>query len=271
MTSKRKGGSIVPGRGRSGIGNDARKLRAAWIAGLGLAVVTCLAMISSAEGHRAGSVYPIKYPPPRDRASFYFDQGFPRGRFRDRVVRASRQWNKLDGRFSFRAHRSSIDDARKRVPRKCTRERINENFDSVIYWRVMDGRSREVDGKVRNPTLARAGLCTEVGGSAQWFYMAFDRQERWYAGRGNPPSNTADAQSVATHELGHATGFRGHYDDDVPKPALCPVNNRQETMCMTYYAGSAWQRGLEPHDRHTFERAYGAQSSTDPDPSDTSN
>lgn len=234
--------------------------RATGTALLALAVFVCLGMMSSAEGHRSASFYPLKYPPPRDRASFYFDQGFPRGGFRDRVVRASRQWNKLDGRFSFRAHRSSIDDGRKNVPRKCTRERINENFDSVVYWRMMDGRSRRgPDGNQRGETLARAGICTEVGGRAQWFYMAFDRQERWYAGRGDPPNDAADAQSVATHEFGHATGWFAHYDDgQTTSTPVCPkpLNNSQHTMCKSHQAGSAWWRGLEPHDRHTFEGAY---------------
>lgn len=267
MTPNRKRASVAPIR-QSGRG---LKVRVAGSAVFALAVFVCLAIISSAEGHRSGSFYPIKYPPPRDRVSFYFDQAFPRGQFRDRVVRASRQWNKLDGRFSFRAHRSSIDDERKRVPSKCTRERINENFDSVIYWRVMDGRTRRVGGgDLRNNLLARAGVCSEVGGLAQWFYMTFDRQERWYAGRGDPPGTTADAQSVATHELGHATGWSGHYDDKDAKPTLCPdpANNSQHTMCRDYQFGSAWQRGLEPHDRHTFERSYGGQGSSDPGPPD---
>lgn len=80
----------------------------------------------------------------------------------------------------------------------------------------MDGRSRVVDGEVRNSPGHGCAPRSEV--ALNGFYMAFDRQERWYAGRGDPPSNTSDAQSVAVHELGHATGFRGHYDDDVPKP-----------------------------------------------------
>lgn len=244
MTSNRKGACAVSRRGRRWSCGGAPIVLAA---GTALAVPACLGIVSSAEGHRVADFYPLRYPAERDRAPFYFDPGFPRGRFRDRVVRASRQWNRLNGRFSFRAHRTSRGDGIQRIPTRCTRDRINDNFDSIIYWRGMDGRGG---------TLARAGVCTEVGGSAQWFYMAFDRRERWYVGRGTPPDNATDAQSVATHELGHATGFSGHFDDDRPNQAICPESNRQHTMCRSNITGTTWQRGLEPHDRHTFENAY---------------
>lgn len=67
------------------------------------------------------------------------------------------------------------------------------------------------------------------------------------------PSNRIDLRGVATHEFGHAAGFRGHFDDD--SQVECDGNYR-ETMCSTIDPGKSYWRSLEEHDRQTFADEY---------------
>jgi hypothetical protein len=82
--------------------------------------------------------------------------------------------------------------------------------------------------------------------------VAFDSAENWYTGTGSPASSQIDLFSVATHELGHAAGFAGHFEGG----DICPNNNEMQTMCAAYTRGTSWPRSLEKHDKHTFKDAY---------------
>lgn len=79
----------------------------------------------------------------------------------------------------------------------------------------------------------------------------------WYTGTGLPTAPW-DLLAVATHEMGHATGFSGstgHFpgaDQD-----LCPNTNADQTMCPQLGQYETHWRSLEDHDIHTVQNAYG--------------
>lgn len=75
----------------------------------------------------------------------------------------------------------------------------------------------------------------------------------WYTGTNKPPNNRHDLRSTSSHEVGHATGFYGHF---ARNGALCPNNNTRHTMCQGQPAGRKWRRTLEQHDKHTINNAY---------------
>lgn len=82
--------------------------------------------------------------------------------------------------------------------------------------------------------------------------VAFDASESWYVGTDSPSSTQMDLLSVATHEVGHATGFAGHFEES----SICPNNSDVQTMCAFYTRGTTWQRSLAKHDKHTMKNAY---------------
>jgi hypothetical protein len=86
--------------------------------------------------------------------------------------------------------------------------------------------------------------------------MIFDSSESWHTDTTAVPSNKLDAESVANHEFGHATGFfgpyqNGHFDNNA---AVCA--DPEQTMCPYLNYGEQSYRVLESHDQHTFDGAY---------------
>lgn len=71
----------------------------------------------------------------------------------------------------------------------------------------------------------------------------------WNTGTGGPSTGESDLRSIATHEIGHALGFTGHFLDD----AACV--QEIATMCQ-YYPGGIFWRSLGYHDIHTVEPSY---------------
>jgi hypothetical protein len=82
--------------------------------------------------------------------------------------------------------------------------------------------------------------------------VIFDESLNWYTGTGDAPGDSYDLWSVATHELGHLTGWGPH----ITEAQYCPNNSTQQTMCEIYYQGTERMRTLATHDKHTFDAAY---------------
>ena len=80
---------------------------------------------------------------------------------------------------------------------------------------------------------------------------------RYPFGRMADPSSfpaKVDLQSVATHEMGHATGFHRHFSS---KRSYCSTDNtNRETMCTSTVPGQARQRTLGSRDTHIFKDIY---------------
>jgi hypothetical protein len=109
--------------------------------------------------------------------------------------------------------------------------------------------------------LGRTFMCWSGSGAQSFISMQvrFDSAENYFTGSGTPASNQPDLRSVATHELGHGTGFgvgapNSHFNGN--DSTICAFNSTEQTMCPTHLLGSTWQRSLGEHDQHTFAAAY---------------
>lgn len=94
------------------------------------------------------------------------------------------------------------------------------------------------------------GAGNAAGNTIQWTSITFDSSENWYVGSGVPGSNQIDAQSVATHELGHA--LRLAHTSGI----YCPGNTNNATMCASGPTGSYYMRTLEGDDRNAINTLY---------------
>ena len=102
---------------------------------------------------------------------------------------------------------------------------------------------------------ATCNIDTNEGRRADYFYMYIDSDESWYMGTQDAPKNDPDLWSMFTHEMGHATGWRPHLDDNA-YTELCDNNSEQHTMCKHQLPGTERKRTLAPHDKDTYRNAY---------------
>lgn len=168
-----------------------------------------------------------------------------------RLRNAMTAWNDVGTTlwFNWKGATSSI-------PRSCTNRLRNRN---LVYRAGID----KADG-----WLATLTVCYEDDQTAihSWA-LRVDSAESWYTATGTPSPDQHDWWSVATHELGHGTGWKTHLTDvgdvvvtntetDVGKVGgtkLCPLH----TMCGTNEKGETYKRTLETHDKDTFIGVYG--------------
>ena len=103
-----------------------------------------------------------------------------------------------------------------------------------------------------NSTYARAQRCYS-GDEIIKASVSFNSNHDWYLGTGTPPSGESDLWGVATHELGHTTGFSKHLTGS----DLCPSNSGKHTMCPSWTKSQLPDaRTLESHDKHSIAGAY---------------
>lgn len=211
--------------------------------------------------------YPWYYPSGTDNIPLYFDDDFPTGRARDRVADGAQQWNDLGRRFYFRVSKtpsvsSSADTAPNGLEARCPTPQRDGRRVGLAHWGAIDGRG---------DTIAQVGLCwrNRTGGRhMESFRMYFDRTEQWYAGRGDSRvrnrrtgavENRHDVWSVATHELGHATGWLGHWRASGSFCSYSEHPGRMRTMCPFVAPGFERARTLAAADKHVFNSRYSAR------------
>lgn len=245
-----------------------RMARNCWVAGA--AAVTALVLAGNAgtaEAH-AGRFYPWWYPVELGDVPVYFDSGFPGGRYRKRVRDGARQWTNLGRRMYFKVHRSPSIKSDADSPGNsieagfCPTPVRDGRRVGMMHWSPIDGR-----GGVEGQT----GWCWkggDVGSKAlKSFRVYFDRAEAWYAGTGDSSvrnrsgrvENRLDLWSVATHELGHATGWYDHWNGSKAFCSYSSPPGSYRTMCPFTNPGYERQRTLTGADKHVFRSQYAAR------------
>lgn len=205
---------------------------ASFVAGVFVAAWVLLAPPSSA--HPASNFFNKKWVANKN-VPYAFTSSVPAGAWRSQINAAASSWNAVGEPMRF----NNVADAGNYEPRTCP----SAYQRNGVHLRNFDG----VGG-----TLGRTYLCWKANGELYSFQMVFDQNDRWSVDD-SPAPNESDLQSVAAHELGHATGFAGHF---ATGSRICGNVASQHTMCSGHRAGSTRQRTLELHDKHTFQNAY---------------
>lgn len=198
-----------------------------------LAGMLLIALPQVASSHAAGQFYPAKWS--ITGIHYHFSLGFPTDpALRDRIHDGAKEWNALPPSLNFiREPNDVAADAFTNCPSDA----------NTIRFPFIDGQGG---------TYAETIHC--IAGSVTRFKTRFDSGENWYKGTGDPPANETDVWSIAAHELGHATGWAGHFAES---DSICPDGGQRHTMCPGFiYMGKKFLRSLEDHDRHTFDNAY---------------
>lgn len=193
-----------------------------------------------ALAHAAGQFYVRSWDV--NAVHWHFNNLFPQQNFRARFVDATDEWNSLGPKLHF----DKDPDSGGYAWQTCN----HPAQDSVVQMNSLGGTM----------VLAQTTTCVSSAGVLKSFQTRFDGDQPWYTGSSTPPpGNEFDFQSLATHELGHATGFGQanppggqHFDDSDDACANAPFN----TMCSLILTGDAFWRSLETHDRHTFANQY---------------
>lgn len=209
--------------------------------GLALGLVS-LTGPSAVANHGAGSFYSNHWWHTGERTVvWHFDSDYPTGSRRDRVKDGAQRWNGQDQSMSFSFN---SNDTSGLTYSGCASQ-LNK---STVFWlSIADPPGEAILGSV--------SVCVISGEPTRMaqFKMRFDSGNSWYSGTAtDPPTNTEiDLWSVATHEMGHATGWTGHFG-----AAVCPGNTTNQTMCASLPADSTYARSLESHDSSVFADRY---------------
>src|SRR5687767_4368602 len=153
----------------------------------------------------------------------------------DRFVSGMNDWNQLGQSLQLSLRSTRYADFNAYV---CP----SDYGKNGAHFKTIDGSSG---------TLAETVICNVAATEMYSAQIVFDPTEIWNTGTGDIPSTHIDFWSVATHELGHATGWSGHFNE-----SLCAAGSSQETMCTYYYTGSEYMRTPHTHDAHTFGTPY---------------
>ena len=199
-----------------------------------IAVVLAGAVLAiTALAHSGGDAYPTRWK--REQTVVYrFDGKVPGGKFRERVMDAAKQWNKLKPALNFKK-------AKGKGVRYPQSQCGSEYQDDVITMRDTGG-----GGALGVTTWCTFSKDSEIHS----FQIAFDKGREWYKGKKKPKAGQWDVFSVATHEFGHAAGRSGHFNDG---GSQCK-KNPEHVMCPTLPKGD--KRQTAKHDKHTFKSAY---------------
>lgn len=159
---------------------------------------------------------------------------------RTRVKDGAAEWDAVNTSLDFKFDGTDLSESFNDCPNALDKS-------TVFYLSIIDPPGEDILGY----TLS----CPYNSDSTRLkaFHLAFDSGNSWYSGTGDPSASDVDTWSVATHELGHAGGFSGHFAG-----AVCSSSpsTTDQTMCPNYEFGRKCWRTLETHDIHTFASRY---------------
>jgi hypothetical protein len=194
------------------------------------------AVPAGAMAHPPANYYAAKWPGTQE--VYGFTPSVP-ANWRPVVDQAASQWSAVSGATLDVVH--GADYAANYTPNDCNARKTG------IHTGTIDGKFG---------VLGRTYTCWNGAGQITQSNVVFDTAEPWYVGTGTPTSSQVDLFSVATHELGHSTGFGTGPNSHFTGSALCPNSAAQQTMCPSYTIGTTWQRSLATHDQHTYAAEY---------------
>lgn len=221
-------------------------IRAALIIVAGLLMLLGLGTPTS-SAHNATDFYPTYSRWPKwSHPAWFIRDNFPTGDARIAVQNSFLTWNAAysgvygEPQFDFDGPTTAVGD----WSNACT-----TSFNGV-YWRQGTSYSGTWFGKTN--TCVTPGYVTR-------FTLVVNQDQPWYVSSGNPPSTQWDLQSVVTHEVGHATGWVGHFGP-IPSADVCNQSDPSAYMTMCGYdptaKGTNKMRTLGQHDQHTLYNAY---------------
>lgn len=165
---------------------------------------------------------------------------------RDRVQDGFNVWNALNQNMKF----NQLAAASSSYTIDCDLVNTPQDYNG-IYWQSLGDGS----GGVRGTTFG----CVHPGTTnLHQFTIVFDSSENWYSGANaaNIPFGQEDLQGAAAHEVGHATGFWGHFPDATSSTGICWNDVDYQTMCNDVFPVPTKTRSLEEHDKHSFTGTY---------------
>lgn len=206
--------------------------------------------VQPAQAHTTGAYYPLWWQVDQ-RPDLRLTTSWPAGAHRDRVNDAVAQWNGRGQPMSF--------------DRGYDRSNVNINVcptsnELPMTWTdIPDGQGAIAYFQ----GCSYAGTTRLSGGN-----IVFDSSRKWYTGTGDAGDGFLnlfssvggeyDLWSTLTHELGHATGFNGPFEEGHlnPDEDICDDNGGQHTMCPGLKPGTERKRSTELHEEHTFDARY---------------
>jgi hypothetical protein len=203
---------------------------------------------SAALAHGLNNYWAASWPTSGPQNEILYDMtiGVPGGlgsSEHDHIAEGGKAWNQETDEILFKR---SGDEVANFSPGACATHQSAIHYDELF-------------GVVVGETV----ICGS-GATISGFQLTLDSLVPWWWSDSTVPNNYFDAQSVATHEFGHAAGGwtngtpEKHFDEN-NYAALCGEsvpNSDYHTMCAGNRKGTNHWRSVELHDRHTFADAY---------------
>lgn len=134
----------------------------------------------------------------------------------------------------------------------------------AVFYRWYD--DSDTNPNSEQASVGRVTRCRNQAGIRS-AVLEFNSKYNLYTGTGTAPAGTISLWGVAAHELGHVTGFAGHWDTGPTGTLEAPDSNAdrgpcvddplaRHTMCALFVGKGGHLRSLELHDEHTFGNAY---------------
>lgn len=195
--------------------------------------------------------------------TYYFRNTFPTSDYRYQITNGFKAWNNAYG-TSDTAEPDFYSGGVTTYYGSWNQPCLNDR--NMVYWYDLDSMGangpRVIGAGLVCPYYGPQGTYTNTSTRNTRFTLVIDNDRLWYTGSGTYTGGVLDLRSAATHEVGHLTGWVGHFLSPIPGVRAghpeCPVSNQAyyHVMCDRLDPGWTSGRTLKLHDYHTFGAAY---------------